>query len=157
MEDSRWAGNRRGAIEQFDLVMWTRAQIQTAIEEGADFNVRGSDSMTPLMWASMFNRDPEEIKLLVKAGAEVNARDDYGFTPLMFAAEFNQNPAVILTLLEAGADANARDNAGNTAFENARNRRTLQETQVLSTLEQLTDAEEVFQEDFVIQMTREDL
>jgi ankyrin repeat protein len=136
-------GHKRAAIEFLDFVMWSPEQIQSAIEAGADFNEPGSDSMTPLMWAAMFNTDPEVIASLVKAGAELNARDEHGFTPLMFAAEFNQNPAIILTLLEAGADAKARDKAGKTAFENAQTRARLQEAPAFRELRQAA-SEEIF-------------
>lgn len=138
-------GEKRGALEYLDLVVWTRAQIQATADAGADFNARGSDSMSPLMWAAMFNTDPEVIRMIVAAGADIDARDDFGFTPLMFAADFNQNPEVILTLLAAGADAKARDRAGKTAFENAQLRSRLKGTRALRELERASPAERAFE------------
>jgi hypothetical protein len=43
------------------------------------------DGMTPLMYASSSNRNPEAISLFLKAGADLNAMAKNGGTPLMWA------------------------------------------------------------------------
>ena len=103
-------------------------------------NVRDNDGWTPLMWASMYNHDPEVIKTLLAAGADMNARNSYGWTPLMYASMYNHDPEVITTLLAAGADAKAKDNRGYTAFSyaqyNEKLKGTLKDTAAYQKLEE---------------------
>jgi ankyrin repeat protein len=93
------------------------AEIQEAIKGGADANAKGKDGKTALMWAAMWNRNPEVISLLLKNGADVNAKDDTGMTALIWEA-FRANPKVISLslLLRNGADVNAKDDRGVTAL-----------------------------------------
>jgi ankyrin repeat protein len=96
-------------MEFSELVTRTGRQVREAINAGADINFRDPEGMTPLMWASMFNTDPEVITALLEAGAVLEARDNHGITPLMYAAEFNHNRAVIVTLLKAREKGEARN------------------------------------------------
>jgi ankyrin repeat protein len=118
--------HRRSALEFLDHVLWSKEKIHEAAEAQADFNARGADGMTALMWACMFCTDTDIVTALLRAGADKDAKDDFGFTPLMLAVDFNHNPAVILALLNAGANADARDRSGRTAFDNARARARFQ-------------------------------
>ena len=112
----------RKPIDLFDRVAGTPQQVQEAIVTGADVNRRDQNGMTPLMWASTANTNPEVVSLLLAAGADLEAQDNYGFTSLMLAVEFNQNPAVIVALLESGADVKAKDKGGRTALYYAQKR-----------------------------------
>jgi len=87
----------------------TPREIQTAIDKGANVNVPDKAGVTPLMWASEFNENPEVITTLLKAGADINAKDNDGVTPLMHAAGHNPNPEVLTLLLKGGADSEARE------------------------------------------------
>ena len=48
-------------------------------------NARDKNGCTPLIWAAVFNENPEVTKVFIDAGANVNARDKDGYTPLMYA------------------------------------------------------------------------
>jgi ankyrin repeat protein len=131
---------RASAIDFFEMVKGgTLRQVQEAIENGADLNIRDRGGSTPLMWASMFSVDSLVVTALIEAGADLEERDDYGFTPLMLAVEFNQNPMVIVALLKAGANPNVRDRAGRTAFEYAQVRSSLLGTQAYQELQRPGD------------------
>jgi len=82
----------------------TPAQVQAAINAGADVNQRFGFGKTPLMCAGELG----VVKILLKAGADVNAKDQNGWTPLIYAAYYDSDPNVISVLLKAGADINAR-------------------------------------------------
>ncbi|MDR1658642.1 MAG: ankyrin repeat domain-containing protein [Deltaproteobacteria bacterium] len=73
--------------------------VEKAIQEGADLNLRTPDGLTPLMRASGSNPDPKVIEALLKAGADPEAVENhYGLNALMFAASFNPEPAVVNVL-----------------------------------------------------------
>ena len=63
----------------------TVAEVQQAINAGADVSAREVQGPTPLMWAVGYNTNPEVLSVLINAGADVNARAEGGATPLMFA------------------------------------------------------------------------
>jgi len=52
------------------------ADIQEAIDKGADINARIEYDITVLMLAARYNENPEVTKLLIEHGADVNARDE---------------------------------------------------------------------------------
>ncbi len=62
-----------------------------------DVHARGEYGETPLMFAAVYNQNPDVITALINAGADVNARDEYGWTPLMEATSNNKNPEIITT------------------------------------------------------------
>ena len=51
-------------------------EIRAAIKRGADVNARDVDSWTPLVYAVVFNGNPDVIKTLLDAGADVKSRDE---------------------------------------------------------------------------------
>jgi uncharacterized caspase-like protein len=100
--------NQVWIVEQEDfykLVQTGTAQnVQAAISNGANVKAKNKSGSSPLLWAAMFNPNPEVIDVLLKAGAYIDVQDNTGQTPLMFAAGYNPNPEVITKLLKAGAD-----------------------------------------------------
>ena len=93
--------------------------VKALLDMGADVNARDDDDYrgTVLMWASIYNKNPEVIELLLDNGSDINARDDYyGRTALMWASEYNKNPEIIKLLLDNGADINAKDDDGKIAL-----------------------------------------
>ncbi|GHV33658.1 hypothetical protein FACS1894187_02530 [Synergistales bacterium] len=87
----------------------TLAEVNTAIENGADVNTENKYGETPLMIAALKNTDPEVLSVLLKNGADVNAKSDDRTTALIFAAQCNENPKATKILLDSGADINAVD------------------------------------------------
>ena len=105
------------------------------IEAGADIHARQNDGPTPLHDAGT----AEVVALLLAAGADIEARATYlmwrqpngrDMTPLHVAAK-RGNAAVFMALLEAGADPTAVDVEGKTPLDHARERKTLQELEVV--------------------------
>jgi ankyrin repeat protein len=94
----------------------TPAEVQAAIDAGADVNAKDKEGWTVLMNAALFNEKAEVVSALVKAGSDVDARNNGGGTALMIAASGNENPEVVSALVKAGTDVNARDNDGWTAL-----------------------------------------
>jgi ankyrin repeat protein len=78
------------------------AEVQAAIESGADVDARGNNGQTPLMGAAANNNNADVIETLIKNGADVNARDNVGWTPLSVSA-YNENPKVRKILIRYGA------------------------------------------------------
>ena len=70
---------------------------------------------TPLMYASLFGREPVVSKLLDEK-ADIHVRDMFGTTALMHACACS-NARIVKQLLEAGADIDAVDKNGKTAFD----------------------------------------
>ena len=98
---------------------WKTATIEDVKKElknGANVNAASDNDTTALMFAALFNQNPEVIKTLIDEDADVNAKNKYGYTALIQAALFNQNPEVIKILINAGADVNAKNKDGSTAL-----------------------------------------
>ena len=93
----------------------TAQQIETAIKNGANLNVRNNSGITALMRVAHGN-SPEAVSVLLRNGADVNATSNNGTTALMLAALNNTNTEVISILLQNGADVNATSNDGYTAL-----------------------------------------
>jgi len=69
--------------------------------------------MTPLMFASRWNPNPEIAKRLLQHGSDIHAVDK-GFSPIHHAAQHNPVPEVVKVLISAGANLNSRsDERGN--------------------------------------------
>jgi ankyrin repeat protein len=52
--------------------------IQLLLEAGADIGARDEEGITPLMYASWNNTNPEVLITLLNAGADANARNNAG-------------------------------------------------------------------------------
>ena len=94
------------------------AEIQAAIEAGADVNAGNEHGHTPLMEAASFNT-PQTVALLLKAGADLAGTDRFGRNALMRAARYTRYPENIAILLDAGADVRARSRSGESAVDSA--------------------------------------
>lgn len=112
----------------------TAAEVQQAVQSGANPNAVDSVGRTVLMLAAASNSDPAVISALVKGGAKVNARGPQGWTALMMAAYSNPNPAVVLALLAAGADPGLRSDAGRTAYVYGQDNDKLRGTEAMAKL-----------------------
>ena len=116
-------------IDVFKLVEnGTPEQLQSALKQGAEFNVKRNMSdfnadnfevsdywpfdtgETPLHRAAAYNRNPESIKFLIEQGLDVNAEAEVGLyaslNPLACAL-FSKNTVAVKELLKAGANPNA--------------------------------------------------
>lgn len=71
------------------------------------------DGVSPLMLATLLQKDPEVFQAFLKAGADVNLKGEHDITALMLAASV-QTPEVIDILLKAGAEVNAVSDEGYT-------------------------------------------
>ena len=94
----------------------TLEDVKKELKNGANVNAASDEDTTALMFAALFNQNPEVIKTLIDEGADVNAKNKSGSTALMQVALFNQNPEVIKTLIDEGADVNAKNKDGSTAL-----------------------------------------
>ncbi|MBQ7220498.1 MAG: ankyrin repeat domain-containing protein [Synergistaceae bacterium] len=103
-----------------------------------DPNIRNSYGKTAIMFAAEKNSDYSAVWYLYKAGADVNARDKGGRTPLMYAASANSNPDVVMILLRAGADPKIRSNLGELAADYAKLNKSLEGTDALRRLVELS-------------------
>ena len=126
-----------GLTPLHEAVMGGRPAVVAALlAAGADVHARDrEDGPTPLHDAAT----PEVVALLLEAGAAIDARARYyrwprpgglDMTPL-HAAAIRADPAVFLALLEAGADLEALDWNGRTPMDYARERKELQELEVV--------------------------
>uniref|UniRef100_A0ACD5GNG4 Ankyrin repeat domain-containing protein n=1 Tax=Desertifilum tharense IPPAS B-1220 TaxID=1781255 RepID=A0ACD5GNG4_9CYAN len=96
-------------------------QIQAAISNQVNLNVRDINGATALMVASEAGNF-EIVKVLVQAGADINAEDVNGQTALMLAIDgtgFNGHPEIANVLIQAGVDVNAKNIKGWTALMSA--------------------------------------
>lgn len=75
-----------------------------------------SDAKNAALLKSLYNKNPEILKVLLKSGADVNAKDeDSGETLLhLLCQEDKPNKELVATLIKAKADVNARDDTGMT-------------------------------------------
>ncbi len=101
------------------------AAVKLLLAAGADPNVKGNYSVTPLMLA-----DSSTASILLGAGADVNSHDDFGKTPLMYMAEKGEADVLKLELTKH-ADVNARDRDGWTALMYAANKGSIESLKTL--------------------------
>jgi ankyrin repeat protein len=120
----------------------TAEQIQELVAAGFNANVSDEYGWTPLMYAAVYNRDPEVMVVLEEADADVNATTPNGWTALMYAAWRNSNAEVINDLLRLGARASLRNDAGLTALDYVRRNDNLANTNARGRLRNGIAAEE---------------
>ena len=110
--------------------------VAALLAAGADVHARDrEDGPPPLHDAAT----PEVVSLLLEAGADIGARAHYYRWPnpggrdmtALHAAAIRANPAVFMALLEAGADPEALNWDGKTPMDYARERKELQELEVV--------------------------
>ncbi|AKL97569.1 ankyrin repeat domain-containing protein [Endomicrobium proavitum] len=81
--------------------------LQALIDAGANVNAKNAEGNTPLLLASHYASDPENIEVLLKSGANIEERDKNGYTPLMISLWNGAFPDITLTLIRNKANVNA--------------------------------------------------
>jgi len=95
-------------------------EVEKAIKNGADVNVRYDRGNTPLMFAA-YSGSLEVAKLLITNGADINAKNLGGVTALLMATKMpihKNSVEIVKLLLKNGADVSIKDNYGDTAMKN---------------------------------------
>ena len=92
------------------------AAIRALLAHGDDVNRPNPSGMTPI-FAALYGRQPEAVKLLLAQGARLKGRLGGNTTPLMLAAEVC--PEAIGPLLARGANVNEQSPDGDTALNRA--------------------------------------
>ncbi len=105
------------------------AEVEAAIERGADVTAPSSDGTTSLHWAAHAG-NAAIVQSLLNAGADPQIANRYGVRPLALSSEHGSGEVVSL-LLEAGADANAMTAEGETALMTAARTGSLDAVRVL--------------------------
>ncbi|PLX00256.1 MAG: hypothetical protein C0593_01365 [Marinilabiliales bacterium] len=83
------------------------AEINRAIEEGADLNYRDANGDVALLIALNNPYTKSYAETLIKAGADVNVSDKNGYSALYWACKHRQNNNIKL-MLDKGADPNQK-------------------------------------------------
>ena len=93
----------------------TAQDVQQALQSGR-LDARGKSRIGYhwIVWAAMFNPNPEVISLLLKAGADVNVLGGINNSTPLGVAAWNNTPEVVSVLLKAGARVNATNQFGST-------------------------------------------
>jgi ankyrin repeat protein len=84
-------------------------------------NVQDGNGNTALMYASDFDSNKEEAKILLNAGADVNIKNNRGSTALFFAAG-RSGEEILKHILSLGADVDHKNLYDHTALMHASNR-----------------------------------
>ncbi|MGA2481200.1 MAG: ankyrin repeat domain-containing protein, partial [Spirochaetia bacterium] len=102
------------SLEQV-LKSGTAQDVQQALQTGR-LDARGKSRIGYpwIVWAAMFNPNPEVISLLLKAGADVNVSGGINNSTPLGVAAWNNTPEVVSVLLKAGAHVNATNQFGST-------------------------------------------
>ncbi|XP_071085224.1 putative ankyrin repeat protein RF_0381 [Haliotis cracherodii] len=132
-----------GHKEVFDLLVSKGANLRQKSDEGnnilhlactgnveivryilsqniVDINSRGSDGMTPVLWAALKGKAKVEVVGFLVDKADVSLIDDKGNTILHLAADARAEELIEYILSHDMVDINARNNAGRTAAMTAR-------------------------------------
>ena len=92
----------------------TPQEVEAAIKAGADANAKDAlYGWTPLIFATLNNKNPEVVSVLIRGGADANFKMENGLTVLMYAA-VSGSAEVLNALIQGGSDVNAKDNMGRT-------------------------------------------
>ncbi len=75
-----------------------------------DVNSIDRDGMTPLMFASEYNSNPQVIQSLIDNGADIYAENHLGRTALMIASAFSSEPKAIEVFIKNGLNIHQRVN-----------------------------------------------
>ena len=113
MRTTNWDDELLEAAKNGDLI-----KVQTALENGANPNVKDKDGHTPLHLAA-FTGHVEIVKILLERGANPNAGNNNGWTPLHAAASKGHFDVARL-LLEYRADPRIADNKGHIPLDYAK-------------------------------------
>lgn len=134
--------------------------VKLLIESGAKVKARDQDGYIPLHLAAR-SGNADVVKVLIEGGSDANSKGKWGSTPLHLAAEYKHLNVVKLLIEECGADINQVDSKGNYALstkviqtnatmmfeavmtkinKNPPEKRVAELTDVISKLEDRTDA-----------------
>ncbi|MEP0814311.1 MAG: ankyrin repeat domain-containing protein [bacterium] len=65
--------------------------VRLLVDEGADLNVRQSESGNSLLHSLVLSEEMDAALILIKGGADLNARNNDGLTPLGMAKKYKKN------------------------------------------------------------------
>ncbi len=85
--------------------------IDFLCKQGGNIDEQNQFGTTPIMWAAMYNSNPNVIDVLKNNGADINdKRHKDGYSPLIWAVRCNRNADITERLCKLGADVAATDN-----------------------------------------------
>jgi len=126
--DKAWHGDQLALAEYIkrgydpNAALWlaikknSAAFVEMLLTNGADPNVAGGYSMTPLMIAST-SAKPEIVRLLIQHGAKVDIRDERGDNAVAYAVRGDAENIVLL--VSTGANINNVNKNGDTPLSEA--------------------------------------
>ena len=127
-----------------DTKWWKQAtpeQVKEEIIKGSFVNgIIPEKDMSPLMYAAMYNLNPDVIEILIKHNADINIQTTVGYSALLLAAKYNENPEILEILIKHGADVNAKDKVENkTVLDYAKENPKIYNTETYKHLQELMD------------------
>ncbi|MCQ2790180.1 MAG: ankyrin repeat domain-containing protein [bacterium] len=85
--------------------------IDFLCKQGGNIDEQNQFGTPPIMWAAMYNSNPNVIDVLKNNGADINdKRHKDGYSPLIWAVRCNRNADITERLCKLGADVAATDN-----------------------------------------------
>ena len=93
-----------------------QTRVRQLLDDGVNPNVRWSDGLTALHYASG-KGDKLLVQLLLKKGADIDIEDTFTVRTALQFASINGHTDIVQLLLEKGANINAIDIDGRTALQ----------------------------------------
>lgn len=106
---------------------------------GADINAVDFNGQSALMKAAQYNPNARMVELIGRLGADVDLQDGDGETALMKACTYTSNEEVVTILLLLESDTSLRNVKNKTAYDLARQNKSLKGTETLTILKDLTN------------------
>lgn len=85
--------------------------IKYIINCGCDVNKADENKNTPLLYASLYYKNPEILDILISLGANINQRNIIGANSLLISI-YNDNIEILKKNILIGCDVNSQNNGG---------------------------------------------